>query len=137
KRQADVRAASSGMNRRSLRLGRAPSAFLPVAALVLVLLLLSAPAAQADLYGPDDTLSQAYGPLRQQFTYSGALRTPDDLDSSYYDINRAGETVEFTVQNTLQSCTSPDLDECPLWATLLDGTEHQLGGEGSAAGTGE
>jgi hypothetical protein len=125
------------MNRSSPRLVPSLSARLLVAATVSVLLLLSASTAQGDLYGPDDTFSQAYGPLQPRFTYSGALRTPDDLDYFYFDISRAGETVEFTVQNTLQSCSSPYMDECPLWGTLLDGTEHQLGGEGSTAGTGE
>jgi hypothetical protein len=121
------------MSRRSPRLRRALRASL----LSTLLLLLLAPAAEADLFGPDDSFSQAYGPLRQQVTYSGALRTPGDLDYFYFDITRPGEALHITVQNTLQGCSNPDQNGCPLWATLLDGTEHQLGGEGSTAGTGE
>ena len=110
---------------------------LRAALLLTVLLLLSAPAAEADLYGPDDTFSQAYGPLQQQITYAAALRTPGDLDYFYFNISRPGEALHITVRNTLQGCSNPDQNGCPLWATLLDATEHQLGGEGSTAGTGE
>jgi hypothetical protein len=47
----------------------------------------------------------------------------------------AGESFHFTVSNTLQSCNSPDDDYCPLYATLMDQTNQQVGGDTSSAGT--
>jgi hypothetical protein len=125
------------MSWRRRRPARALIAHLGVAVWLAVPALLLAPAAEADLHGPDDSFSQAYGPLSQKVTYSGALNSPGDLDYFYFEITRAGEALHFTVRNTLGSCSSPDQNGCPLWATLLDGSEHQLGGEGSTAGTGQ
>ncbi len=91
--------------------GRCPAraliAQLAMAVWLSVPALLMAPPAEADLYGPDDSFSQAYGPLSQQVTYSGALRSPGDLDYFYFEITRPGEALHFTVRNTLGSCSSP------------------------------
>src|SRR5713226_10351756 len=125
------------MSWRCRRPAKALIAHLGVVVWLSVPALLMAPPAEADLYGPDDSFSQAYGPLSQQVTHSGALRSPGDLDYFYFEITRPGEALHFTVRNTLGSCSSPDQNGCPLWATLLDASEHQLGGEGSTAGTGE
>src|SRR5690348_673392 len=89
-------------------------ALLGVAAWLSGLALLIVPAAKADLYGPDDTFSQAYGPLSQQVTYAGALKSPGDLDYFYFEITRPGQALHFTVRNTLRSCSSPDKNGCPL-----------------------
>lgn len=68
-------------------------------------------------------------------SYSGAFATPDDVDYLAFDVASAGESLRFTVSNTLQSCNSPDLDSCPLYATLMDQTNQQVGGDTSSAGT--
>jgi hypothetical protein len=85
--------------------------------------------------GPDETIQQAYGPLAQQKTYSGAFEQPGDVDYLAFDVAAAGETLRFTLANTMQSCSSPDQDYCPVYATLMDASNQQVGGDTSGAGT--
>jgi hypothetical protein len=98
---------------------------------------ISATAAKADIAGagPDETIQQAYGPLAQSGTYTGAFTDPNDVDYLAFNVASAGESFHFTVSNTLRRCNSPDQDSCPLYATLMDQTNHQVGGDNSSAGT--
>lgn len=84
----------------------------------------------------NNSIPAAAGPVVEGSGYSGSFATPDDVDYYYYFIPRPG-TLHFTVRNTLQTCSPPGLNYCPVYATLLDAAGNQLGGEGSAAGTGE
>ena len=106
--------------------------------LVVVLVPVGAfpPLAPADVAGPDDSLSQAFGPLVPGTLYRGAFTRPADVDYLAFDVAQAGQTLHFDVANTVRGCTSENLTGCPVYATLIDGRERQLGGEGSAAGTG-
>jgi Bacterial pre-peptidase C-terminal domain len=98
---------------------------------------ISAPAADADIVGagPDETIQQAYGPLAQSVNYTGAFSGPNDVDYLAFEVTSAGESLHFTVSNTMHSCNSPDDDSCPLYATLMDQTNNQVGGDNSSAGT--
>jgi hypothetical protein len=85
-----------------------------------------------------ETIQTAY-PIQPNATYSGAFNpdttTYHDLDYLAFTVASAGETLEFVVQNTTQPCNdSYDLG-CPVYATLMDGTNQQVGGDSSAAGT--
>lgn len=104
---------------------------------VLCVLAASALPAQADLVAPDDSFATAYGPLSFSTTYSGALKNSDDLDYEFFNVPKAGQALRFTVRNNF-SCPGKGKDKapCPLYATLLDKNEKQVGGEGSSAGTG-
>ena len=110
-----------------------PKALLAVACA----LTLGAAPAQGDLRGPDDTFATAFGPLSFSTTYSGTLKSAEDLDYEFFNISKAGQALRFTVTNTF-SCPGKGKDRtpCPLYATLLDKNEKQVGGEGSSAGTG-
>jgi hypothetical protein len=100
-------------------------------------LVLAAPA-PADVAGPDDSLSQAYGPLQPGVSVSGKFVRPDDVDYLKFDITARNTAVHFTVTNTVDSCNSADGPiGCAVWGTLIDGQQRQLGGEGSSAGTAE
>lgn len=86
--------------------------------------------------GPDETASQAYGPLQEGVSYSGAFAGPSDIDYLSFVVGQAGETLQFTVQNTTQVCQDPYDAGCPVYATLMDSTgQNQLGGDNSDAGT--
>jgi hypothetical protein len=97
----------------------------------------SASAAGADIVGgpPDETIAQAAGPLLPYVSYSGAFANPGDVDYLAFRVAFAGETLGFLVANTTQSCNSPDDDSCPVYATLMDQTNQQVGGDSSSAGT--
>lgn len=114
----------------------------------------TAPVARAEVFGfsPNDgTVAEAQGPMVPGTTYSGAFKAPSgqqDLDYLSFEVSQP-ETLRFHVVNTLASCppysVSPSSGEpgyyepfgtCPMWATLIDGAGQQLGGSGSAAGTG-
>lgn len=84
---------------------------------------------------PDETIQQAYGPLQQSVNYSGAFTNPNDVDYLSFVVTSAGESLHFTVSNTLTGCNSPDDDYCPLYATLMDQSNQQVGGNSSSAGT--
>jgi hypothetical protein len=123
-------------------IGSPPTAARTVRAAVVLalcwgLLALLAPAARADVFGPDESIAQAGGPLQPGTTYSGAFSSPDDIDYLAFDVAQANETLHFDIVNTLTSCNNIDDNYCPMWGTLVDGNGQQLGGEGSAAGTGE
>jgi hypothetical protein len=98
--------------------------------------LASAPSAGGEIVGsgPDESISQAFGPLTFGVTYSGAFSTPDDVDYLSFTVT-AGQSIHVTVSNTLRHCVSPDDDACPVYATLMDGTDQQVGGSASSAGT--
>jgi hypothetical protein len=68
-------------------------------------------------------------------SYSGAFANPGDVDYLAFRVAFAGETLGFLVANTTQSCNSPDDDSCPVYATLMDQTNQQVGGDSSSAGT--
>lgn len=95
-----------------------------------------APSAGAEINGagPEETPATAFGPLNFGVTYSGAFTTPADVDYLSFRV-AAGHSVHVTVTNTLQQCVSPDLDDCPVYATLMDSTDQQVGGSASDAGT--
>jgi hypothetical protein len=91
-----------------------------------------------------DTIATAY-PVQQSTWYYGAFQpdqyNPDgsykyhDLDYLAFTVTSAGETLEFTLQNT-STCNPPnDFEWCPVYLTLLDQTNNQVGGSSSAAGT--
>jgi hypothetical protein len=116
--------------------GRRASALASVAAGMAALLLPGA-LAIADVAGPDDTLSTAYGPMQLASPVNGTFTPSETADYLKLVVSTAGVSLRFTVQNTTASCTSTSELPCPVWATLLDGAGQQLGGEGSSAGTGE
>jgi hypothetical protein len=100
-------------------------------------LLLAGPAT-ADVSGPDDSLSQAYGPLQPGVSVAGTFVRPDDVDYLKFNVTARNTAVHFTVTNTVGSCDSSDGPiGCAVWGTLIDGNQQQLGGEGSSAGTDE
>jgi hypothetical protein len=100
-------------------------------------LAVAAAPARADLFGPDDSVATAQGPLLGGTNYDGRLKSGSDLDHLFFYVARPGVTLRFTVTNTLRSCSPAGENYCPLWATLLDTSARQLGGEGSGAGTGQ
>jgi hypothetical protein len=122
-----------------------------IVALLCGLLALSLPAAaapaRADVFGPDESIATAGGPLQAWTAYSGAFGSPEDIDYLYFEVPQP-ETLRFDVVNTLSSCNpywirepgEPPIYEplatCPMWATLIDEHGQQLSGEGSTAGTG-
>ncbi|MEA2197592.1 MAG: hypothetical protein QOJ25_1643 [Solirubrobacteraceae bacterium] len=97
----------------------------------------SASTANADIVGggPDETIQQAYGPLMPGQSYAGAFVSSGDADYLAFQVASAGESLSFAVANTTPSCSSPDADFCPVYATLMDQTNQQVGGDGSSAGT--
>lgn len=82
-------------------------------------------------------IDQAAGPFAGGVTYSGQFASPDDIDYYQFSTSRPMEKLHFKVSNTLQTCSPAGLNYCPVYATLIDPAGHQLGGEGSEAGTGE
>lgn len=86
--------------------------------------------------GSDDSPSQAYGPLQEGVTYSGAFISQSDVDYLSFVVAQVGQTLQFTVQNTTQVCQDPYDAGCPVYATLMDSTgQNQVGGDNSDAGT--
>ncbi len=108
-------------------------------AVVLLGLLLTATCpsvALADVAGPDESVSQAYGPLQSGSAHSGAFASANDVDYLSVVVATAGQTLNFGVQNTTQVCNDPYAAGCPVYATLMDSSGmNQLGGDGSGAGT--
>ena len=92
--------------------------------------------AAADVAGPDDSIATAFGPMVPGTPYSGTFKSDIDVDYLAFDVATAGQTLHFDVANTVRGCTSLNLTGCPVYATLIDGGGHQVGGEGSSAGTG-
>lgn len=85
-----------------------------------------------------ETIQTAYS-TQPDTTYGGAFypdtATYHDLDYLAFHVASAGETLEFVVQNTTQPCNDRYDLGCPVYATLMDGTNQQVGGDTSAAGT--
>jgi hypothetical protein len=116
---------------------RHPSRLLPAALAVAALAASVLPAAaSADMMGADDSIATAFGPLVPGTLYSGAFRSDADTDYLAFDVAKAGDLVHFDVANLTPSCPSPDANGCPVYATLIDSSGQQVGGEGSGAGTG-
>lgn len=105
-------------------------------AVIIVAWLVPISAARADVAGPDDSIGQAFGPLVAGMSYSGAFKSATDVDYLALDVTAAGQALHFDVTNTVRGCGFPNFAGCPVYATLIDGQGQQLGGEGSAAGTG-
>jgi hypothetical protein len=105
-------------------------------AVVALTLAWSAGVARADVsgLGPGDSLGDPAGPMQMGLEYSGAFKSDHDLDHVLFSVANPGSTLQFVVTNTYGGC-NPD-NYCPIWGTLLDTAGRQLGGEGSAAGTG-
>jgi hypothetical protein len=94
-------------------------------------------AAAADIIGAGTApyAPQAY-PLVLGHTVDGAFSGPDDSDYLSFVVARAGETLQFTVQNTTPVCQDPYDAGCPVYLTLMDQTGlSQVGGSNSGAGT--
>jgi hypothetical protein len=106
-----------------------------LAVVALALVWAGAPA-RADVsgLGPGDSLGDPAGPMQMGVQYSGDFKRSDDIDYVLFSVATAGSTLRFVVTNTYRGC--PADDYCPIWGTLLDTAGRQLGGEGSAAGTG-
>src|SRR5436305_11757342 len=90
--------------------------------LAMVWALAAMPAvARADVFGPDESIAGAGGPVQPGVSYSGAFSNPDDVDYLAFDVTQPGQTLHFDVVNTLTGCSNPDDDFCPMWGTLIDG----------------
>jgi hypothetical protein len=121
----------------ALRAARAPArvtaALLAVAATAVFTSYAVADVAGA---GPDETASQAFGPLHAGIVYDGAFANQDDVDYLAFTVPAAGTTLNFSVQNTTQVCNDPYDHACPVYLTLMDATgTNQVGGSASDAGT--
>ena len=88
---------------------------------------------------PAQTIQTAY-PTQPGATYDGALQP--DTGSGYHDLDylavtvaNAGETLEFTLQNTTQGVDPSAYEWCPVYMSILDQTNNLVGGQGSGAGT--
>jgi hypothetical protein len=95
----------------------------------------AAPTVLAHFNGtPNSSISTAIGPIGTGITYAGQFGGDGDVDYYYFVTTRDNVTLHFFVRNTLSSC--PGGGNCQIYATLIDTQGHQLGGEGSTAGTG-
>jgi hypothetical protein len=94
--------------------------------------------AKADVVSgqPDETIQQAY-PIAPGHTYSGAFDDSmyEDVDYLAFTVTKANQTFQFTVANTTQTCNDPNDAGCPVYATLMDSNNQQVGGDTSDAGT--
>ncbi|MGI8513034.1 MAG: hypothetical protein ACR2NH_10475 [Solirubrobacteraceae bacterium] len=81
----------------------------------------------------NSSIARATRPVGGGTTYSGRFATSGDVDYYHFTTTRPNVTLRFTVRNTLASCNNGN---CQLYASLIDPAGKQLGGEGSAAGTG-
>ena len=109
----------------------------PCLAFLLTLIIASAaaPAAVAHFHGTaNSSISTATGPIGAGVTYSGQFAGSGDVDYYYFVTTRDNVTLHFSIRNTLSSC--PGGGNCQIYATLVSTAGQQLGGEGSAAGTG-
>lgn len=116
-----------------MRAGGARSALIAI----LSSLLWSAAASAEVVPGhPDESIGQAY-PIAAHLIYKGAFDDTgyDDVDYLAFNVSQAGETLQFTVQNTTGACNDPNDAGCPVYATLMDSTDHQVGADTSDAGT--
>jgi hypothetical protein len=92
-------------------------------------------AARADYQGPDENTSQAYGPLRGDYTYAATVQGSDQ-DWYYFYVPAAGDHLHWTVSNTTAvTACPPSPFACNVYATLEDSNGQQVGGGNSSAGT--
>jgi hypothetical protein len=105
-------------------------------AAALVSVVFAARPARADYRGPDENMSQAYGPLAGDYSYAATLQSDSDQDWYYFYVPAAGDQLHWTVSNTtpFTGC-SAGFYSCSVYATLEDSTGHQVGGSDSSAGT--
>ena len=118
----------------SNRAVRGPSALLVVAAVACAI---AAPAGAEVVSGqPDESIQRAY-PIAQGHTYPVAFEDTsyDDVDYLAFTVTEPNQTLEFTVANSTQSCNDPNDAGCPVYATLMDSNDQQVGGDASDAGT--
>jgi hypothetical protein len=105
---------------------------------VLLAALALAPATSAELVSghPDESIQQAY-PISPGILYQGAFDNTlyNDVDYLAFTVANPGETLAFAIANTTQVCNDPNDAGCPVYATLMDRTDNQVGGPASAAGT--
>jgi hypothetical protein len=118
---------------------RTATAIQGVAAVVLLALLaaggITASGVDAHVNGvANSSISTAAGPVGSGITYAGRFGNMADVDYYYFTTTRDNAQLHFTVRNTLASCRKGS--NCQIYATLIDPAGKQLGGEGSAAGTG-
>ncbi|HWF55458.1 MAG TPA: hypothetical protein VG223_12545 [Solirubrobacteraceae bacterium] len=109
-----------------------------VAVAAVLLTLVTPGVALADIVGagPDESPSQAYGPLVLNTPVAGAFVNQSDVDLLAFTIATAGETRYFTLANTTTNCQDPNDAGCPVYATAMDQTGvNQIGGPSSDAGT--
>jgi hypothetical protein len=103
--------------------------------LMLVIGAAAAPAASAHFNGTANrSIASATGPVGAGVTYSGRFGGDGDVDYYYFETTRDNVSLHFSVRNTLSSCQGGK--NCQIYATLVSTGGQQLGGEGSAAGTG-
>ncbi len=106
-----------------------------VLALTLIVGAAVTPTASAHFNGtPNRSISSAVGPIGAGVTYSGRFGGDGDVDYYYFVTTRDNVSLHFSVRNTLSSCKGGG--NCQIYATLVSTAGQQLGGEGSAAGTG-
>lgn len=109
----------------------------PCLAFLLTLIIASAaaPPAVAHFHGTaNSSISTATGPIGGGVTYAGQFGGSGDVDYYYFVTTRDNVSLHFSIRNTLSSC--PGGGNCQIYATLVSTAGQQLGGEGSAAGTG-
>jgi hypothetical protein len=84
---------------------------------------------------PAETPQTAY-PSQPGLTYQGAFDNSRYWDFDYFSftVANAGETIEFTLQNTTQVCRNdPDSGDCRVYMTLTNASENAI--DPSASGT--
>jgi hypothetical protein len=105
------------------------------AVLAVVIVAATACTAAAHFHGTaNSSIASATGPIGAGVTYSGQFGGSGDVDYYYFVTTRDNVTLHFSIRNTLSSC--PGGGNCQIYATLVSTAGQQLGGEGSAAGTG-
>ena len=103
--------------------------------LALVIVAATAPIAASHFQGTaNSSIATATGPIGAGVTYSGQFGGSGDVDYYYFVTTRDNVTLHFSISNTLSSCQGGG--NCQIYATLVSTAGQQLGGEGSAAGTG-
>jgi hypothetical protein len=103
--------------------------------LAVIIVAATAPTSAAHFQGKaNSSISSATGPIGAGVSYSGQFGGSGDVDYYYFVTTRDNVTLHFTITNTLSSCN--DGGNCQIYASLVNSAGQQLGGEGSAAGTG-
>jgi|GEM_PF-6734051 len=102
-----------------------------------------APVASGDVQGcaSDDSVAGAC-PAQSGHWYYGVFESTsktgnDDFDYLKFPVAKAGETVGFSLLNTTDCTKAADIyqDGCPVYLTLMNSSNQQVGGDNSGAGT--